>query len=120
LKRERGDLDGRDVVAAAKDGDEAALAALRLLGGRLGIGIANAVNVFDPREVVVGGGVSTAGELLLEPAREVARKYILPGVGTETTIRLARRGIEAGVVGAALIAVQEFTEDQRADPALAR
>ena len=84
---------------------------MRTIGERLGVGIANAINLFDPAEVVVGGGVSAAGELLLAPAREVAARFTLTGVGTETTIRIARRGPEAGVVGAALIAVQELTED---------
>jgi glucokinase len=110
---EHGRVSGRDVVAAAKAGDDASRRALRLLGERLGVGIANAINIFDPREVVIGGGVSAAGDLLLEPAREVARRFTLPGVGTETTIRLARRGPEAGVLGAALIAVQEYREGLR-------
>jgi glucokinase len=110
---ERNAVTGRDVVEAAEKGDEAAREALRLLGERLGVGIANAINIFDPREVVIGGGVSTAGDLLLVPAREAARRFTVPGVGTETVIRLARRGVEAGVLGAALIAVQEWTEDQR-------
>ena len=111
---EHGKVSGRDAVSAAKNGDEAGRHAVQLLGRRLGVGIANAINIFDPREVVIGGGVSAAGDLLLEPAREVARRFTLPGVGTETTIRLARRGPEAGVLGAGLIAVQEYTEDQRA------
>jgi len=109
----REDATGRDVVRAAGEGDERAQRAMRILGERLGIGIANAINTFDPREVVIGGGVSAAGDLLLAPARETARRFTLPGVGTETTIRLARRGGEAGVLGAALLALQEFTEDQR-------
>ena len=100
---------GRDAVAAAQRGDQAGRAALRILGERLGIGIANAINLFDPREVVIGGGVSVAGELLLGPARETAQRFTLPGVGTETTIRLARRGPEAGVLGAALLAYQEMS-----------
>jgi glucokinase len=107
LAREGGFADGKAVVAAAQEGDEAARRAVRWIGERLGVGIANAINVFDPAEVVIGGGVSAAGELLLEPAREVAKRFVLHGVGTETTIRLARRGPEAGVVGAALIAAQE-------------
>ncbi len=110
LARDRGFEDGKAAVKAAQDGDEGAIAALRTIGERLGIGIANAINIFDPDEVVIGGGVSAAGDLLLGPAREVAERYVLRGVGTATTIRLARRGPEAGVVGAALIAVQE-TED---------
>ncbi len=109
----REDVTGRDVVEAAQAGDERAVRALRILGERLGVGIANAINVFDPHEVVIGGGVSAAGDLLLRPARESARRFVLPGVGTETTIRLARRGGEAGVLGAALLALQEFTEEHR-------
>ena len=45
---------------------------------RVGIGIANAINTFDPDEVVIGGGGARAGELLLEPARRIARGYVLP------------------------------------------
>jgi len=113
---ERGDVRGRDAVEAAQAGDEVGRRAVRTLGERLGVGIANAINTFDPREVVIGGGVSTAGDLLLEPAREVAARFTLPGVGTQTTVRLARRGAEAGLVGAALIAVQELTEEQSPSP----
>jgi glucokinase len=113
---ERGEVSGIDVVTAAKDGDEVACEVLTLLGRRLGVGIANCINLFDPQEVVIGGGVSSAGDLLLEPAIEVARAYTVPGVGTETKIRLARRGVEAGVVGAALLAVQEYVEERRPTP----
>ena len=56
---------------------------LRVLGERLGIGIANAINTFDPLEVVIGGGVSRAGELLLDPARDAAFRHVVPGLGPE-------------------------------------
>jgi glucokinase len=107
LGRERGFPDGPAVVVAARAGDASALEAVHILGERIGVGIANAINVFDPEEVVIGGGVSAAGELLLEPARAVARRFVLPGVGTRTEIRLARYGPRAGVRGAALLAGQE-------------
>jgi glucokinase len=107
LGRDRGFEDGPAVVTAARAGDPAALEAIHVLGERLGVGIANAINVFDPEQVVIGGGVSAAGELLLEPARAVARRFVLPGVGTRTEIRLARYGPKAGVRGAALLAGQE-------------
>jgi glucokinase len=68
--------------------------------------------VFDPLEVVVGGGVSAAGELLLGPARQAAMRHVLPGAGSATNIRTARHGPRAGVLGAALIAAQEWAEDQ--------
>jgi glucokinase len=101
-------IDGRDVVRAAHQGDPGAVGALRLLGERLGVGIANAINTFDPDEVVIGGGVSVAGDLLLDPVRETARRFVLPGVGERTEIRLARHGRDAGVRGAALLAALEL------------
>ena len=106
-------VDGGDVVEAAKAGDDEAVEALRTLGERLGIGIANALNTFDPDEVVIGGGVSVAGELLLGPAVEVARRFALPGIGERTEIRLARHGREAGVRGAALLAGLELAEERQ-------
>lgn len=99
------------VIEAARGGNADALAALELLGRRLGIGIANAINTFDPDLVVVGGGVSAADELLLEPAREEAARYLLPGCGTRTEIRRARYGPLAGVRGAALLAGQELESE---------
>jgi glucokinase len=99
---------GADAVAAAHEGDPSAARMVEIWGERLGIGIANAINTFDPEEVVIGGGAAKAGELLLEPARRTARGYVLPGLGERATIRLARHGVRAGVLGAALLAVQEL------------
>jgi glucokinase len=104
-----GPVTGVDVVRAAHAGDAEAISLLRVLGERLGIGIASAMNLFDPEEVVIGGGVATAGDLLLGPARETALGYVLTGVGERTRIRLARHGVKAGVYGAALLAAQEAT-----------
>jgi len=98
-------------VKAAQAGDVESIAALRLLGERLGIGIANAINIFDPEVVAVGGGVSIARELLLGPAEEVARRYALPGCGERTEIRLSRYGVEGGLRGAALMAALELREE---------
>jgi glucokinase len=108
LGQERGIGDGHAVVAAAKQGDRDALDAIRILGESLGVGIANAINTFDPDLVIVGGGVSTAGELLLGPARDAAQRFVVKGVGTRTQIRLARYGPQAGVRGATLLAGQEL------------
>ena len=107
---------GPEAVQAALDGDQAARAIVDIWGQRVGVGIANAINTFDPEEVVIGGGGAQAGELLLGPARLVARQYVLPGLGRKTTIRLARHGVRAGVLGAALLAEQEL-EKAAAAPA---
>jgi glucokinase len=103
-----GEVTGVDAVDGAQSGDEASCRCVQILGERLGIGIANAINLYDPLEVVIGGGVSRAGDLLLEPAERVAFRHVLPGVGTRTKIRLARHGPRAGVLGAALMAAQEL------------
>ena len=95
-------------MEAAHAGDAVAIGCLATLGHRIGIGVANAINTFDPEVVAIGGGVSSAGDLLLAPARATALEYVLPGVGTATVIRIARSGPAAGVRGAALLARSEL------------
>jgi glucokinase len=107
LGEARGYADGPAVVDAARRGEPAAQDAIRLLGERLGIGISCVLHAYEPAIVCIGGGVSAAGELLMEPARRVARAWTLPGVGERCEIRLARWGPGAGVRGAALLAKQE-------------
>jgi glucokinase len=102
---------GADAVQAAHDGDPAATRMVEIWGQRVGVGIANAINTFDPDEVVIGGGAARAGALLLEPAERVARGYVVTGLGARTTIRLARFGATAGVLGAALLAQHELEGD---------
>jgi glucokinase len=99
---------GADAVKAAREGDTAARRIVEIWGQRVGIGVANAINTFDPDEVVIGGGAARAGDLLLEPACRIARGYVVPGLGTATKIRLAWHGVRAGVLGAALLAAHEL------------
>jgi glucokinase len=108
LQAQRGSVAGPDAVAAARDGDAVAVACVATLGRRVGIGAANLINTFDPEVVAIGGGVSSAGDLLLAPARAAAAEYVLPGVGTATKMRIARSGPQAGVRGAALLARSEL------------
>jgi len=107
LAAARGLGDGRGAVEAAHDGNSDAIECLRIVGERLGLAIANALNAFDPELVVIGGGVSTAGEFLLRPARQVAQEFTMRGLGTKTEIRIARYGVHAGVRGAAMLALTE-------------
>jgi glucokinase len=106
--REIGFEGGGAVVEAARGGDARASELVERWAGQVGIGIANAINTFDPEEVVLGGGASGDGELLLGPARRVALGYVVPGLGKKTIIRLARHGARAGVLGAALLAAEEL------------
>jgi glucokinase len=98
------ELAGPLVTELAHDGDEAAIETITLIGRRLGVGISNLVNIFNPQVVVLGGGVLGAGELLLEPAREVVAQRALPPSRDEVEIVAARLGVEAGMIGAAALA----------------
>lgn len=101
------EIDGKVIADAAEEGDVLAREALERAGRYLGIGIANVVNIFDPDMVVVGGGLSGAGDLIMEPAREEFRKRSFPGTARTVEIVLAGLGQDAGVVGAAACALIE-------------
>jgi glucokinase len=92
------------VTELAHDGDAAATEALAVIGERLGVGITSLVNIFNPEVVVVGGGVIAAGDLLLGPARAVVAERALPPSRDVVRIVAARFGVEAGMVGAAVLA----------------
>ena len=100
---------GSLVTRAALDGDDTARAILAKVGRRLGEGIAGLVNVLDPQVVVVGGGAIAAGDLLLEPARRsFAATVEGPDARPAVPIVPAELGNDAGVVGAAVLALEEI------------
>lgn len=104
---EQGRVTGRATVAAAREGDPDALGLIMQLGTWLGVGISNAINVFEPEAIVIGGGLSVAGDLFMPRAIEEARARALPAAVPHVRIELARGGPAAGVIGAALLAVRE-------------
>jgi glucokinase len=116
LKGEGKTVLGAEAVDAALAGDPVAAQIVEIWAERVGIGVANAINTFDPEEVVIGGGAARAGDLLLEPARRVALGYVVPGLRGRATIRLAWHGVRAGVLGAALLAAQEVEAGARREP----
>ncbi|MBF4160571.1 ROK family glucokinase [Nocardioides acrostichi] len=108
LDRADGDAEaitGPLITEAARDGDPFAVEQLATLGRWLGEGIASLTAVLDPAVAVIGGGVSEAGDLLLEPARQAFLGQ-LTGRGHRPAleIRKARLGNRAGLIGAADLA----------------
>jgi glucokinase len=98
-------LTGPLITEAARDGDPTARELLAEVGNWLGVGIANLAAAFDPGAFVIGGGVSAAGDLLLDPARETFRRRLAGrGYRPEARIVAARLGNEAGLIGAADLA----------------
>ena len=104
LERVDGDvaqITGSVISDAARDGDPAAIELFGEIGSWLGIGIANLVAALDPGIVVIGGGVSDAGEVLLAPAREAFRRQLTGrNFRPEARIVRAELGNLAGLVGA--------------------
>jgi glucokinase len=92
------------VTELAHDGDQAAIDVIALIGTRLGVAAASYANIFNPEVVVIGGGVIAAGELLLGPARAELGRRALPPSRDEVRIVAARFGMEAGMIGAAVLA----------------
>lgn len=101
------EITGALVTELAHDGDPAAVEALAEVGRRLGAGITSVVNALNPEVVVIGGGAVAAGELLLGPAREVVASRALPPVRERVRIVPAHFGDESGMLGAALLALDE-------------
>ena len=102
------DLNGPIVTEAAQAGDPVAVELLAEVGRWLGEGIASLTAVLDPAVVAIGGGVSEAGDLLLEPIREHFRANLTArAYRPELEIRRAELGNKAGLIGAADLARQD-------------
>ena len=95
-------LTGPLVTEAAREGDPLAVQLIGEIGAWLGVGLAGMAAAFDPGCIIVGGGVSEAGELLLAPARaEFSRTLTGRGHRIEPPIVAAELGPDAGFIGAA-------------------
>jgi glucokinase len=95
-------LEGPQITQAARDGDPLSVELLADVGRWLGVGLAGMTAAFDPGCIVVGGGLSEAGELLIAPTRQAfSRSLTGRGHREEPAIVKAELGPNAGVIGAA-------------------
>ena len=111
--RRRGSCTGRSadahvlVASAPRRGRSARARRSPRIGALLGAAIGSLVNVFDPELVVVGGGFgAAAGDFVLDPAREAARREAIHPADGPLRIVPAELGSEAGLVGAGLVAFE--------------
>jgi glucokinase len=102
------EINGGIVTEMAHDGDELACEVLAVIGERLGFGLVGLVNTFNPEVIVIGGGAARGGELLLEPARRVIGERALPPAREGLRVVSAHYGDEAGMMGAALMALESL------------
>ncbi|MFM9017864.1 MAG: ROK family protein [Actinomycetota bacterium] len=98
-----GDLDSRSGLALAQQGDPEALAIVTTAGEWLGVAVTSLANTFDPDIILIGGGLSAAGELLLGPARDIYQQRALPPT-RRAPLQVAALGADAGMVGAGVMA----------------
>jgi glucokinase len=101
-------IDGGIVTELAHDGDPDARDVLALIGERLGFGLVGLVNTFNPEVIVIGGGAARGGHLLIDPARAVIARHALPPTREAVRVVPAHYGDEAGMVGAALMALESL------------
>ncbi|HEL1968799.1 TPA: ROK family glucokinase [Streptococcus suis] len=100
------DVTAKDVFDLAKEGDDLALIVYRHFSDYLGVACANIAAVLNPAYIVLGGGVSAAGEFLLDGVRKVFAENSFPQIKESTQIVLATRGNDAGVLGAASLVLK--------------
>ena len=105
-----GPIAGKTVTELAIKGDKLAREVVAEAGRHLGVALASLANIFDPDVIVIGGGVSVVGDLLLEPAREELRSRALDPMN-KTLVKLAELGADAGMIGAAAMALIELDKE---------
>ncbi|HID96474.1 MAG TPA: ROK family transcriptional regulator [Candidatus Latescibacteria bacterium] len=96
------------IAEAARKGDKVAHNIMNETGEHLGIGIANAVNLFNPELVVIGGGLAGAADLLLEPVTRTVKARGLQVAADSLKIEVSELGQKAGVLGAASLVLDEL------------
>ncbi|MGE5174142.1 MAG: ROK family protein [Betaproteobacteria bacterium] len=102
------EITSEQVYEAARKGEADALAVMQGMGRMLGIGIANLINIFNPEMIVIGGRVKEAWPLFIDATREEIRNRAFEVPAARTQIVPSKLGDDAGLVGAAAVALQKL------------
>jgi len=95
------EINGHYIIQRFKENEPEAIACLKDHTEHLGHGIAGFINTFAPQKVVIGGGISEAGQFYIDMIKEVAFRYAMPDCAVNTDIVSALLGNNAGCLGAA-------------------
>ncbi|MBF0709269.1 ROK family glucokinase [Alkalihalobacillus hwajinpoensis] len=101
IYQEKNEITSRDIFEGAEAEDPYAVEVVNNVSFHLGLAIANLANSLNPSKIVIGGGVSKAGEALLTPLKKQFEKYALPRVREGADFAIATLGNDAGVIGGA-------------------
>jgi glucokinase-like ROK family protein len=104
---EKNKLTLRDVVKALEEADQVAVDVIRESGLAIGAVLAGLVNFFNPSRIVVGGGVSQVGDVMLAAIRQKIYQHALPLTTRRLVVEHSAVGINAGLIGAAVLALDQ-------------
>lgn len=103
-------ITSKDIFDSAKEGDQLAKKIVEKVAFYLGLSIANVANVTNPKKIVIGGGVSKAGDTLLDPVKQQFHQFAFPRVAEGAELAIANLGNDAGVIGAAWLVKNKIGE----------
>lgn len=104
---------GKLIYQAARQGDAVAVEALRETGKYLGIGIANLINTFNPSRIILSGGISKAGDFVLQPLRETVAERALQTPAQAASIVVTQLGENGKAIGAFTLLLQKLFAPSR-------
>ena len=111
---------GRDVVTLARAGEPLALQAIRDAGRAVGEVLAECINFYNPSAIVVGGELSDTPQQLLAGVREAVIGRSLPMATRDLLVASSRLGERAGMIGAAIMVIEDVLAPANVDRAVAR
>ena len=104
-------IEVRDIANFAKEGDELSLLAFDMAGKYIGLGLSYIAGTVDPEIFIIGGGVSLAGEIIIEPIKKYFSQYAF-NTEKEIPFAAASLGNDAGIYGAAEFVTANIKEEQ--------
>ncbi|MEH7236019.1 ROK family glucokinase [Bacillus sp. JJ1562] len=107
--KQTGEITSKDVFEAAEKGDQLAKNIIDHVTYHLGLTLSHVANGLNPEKIVIGGGVSKAGNQLLLPLRNQFKRFAFSRVADAAEITIATLGNDAGVIGAAFLARNKLT-----------
>lgn len=108
-----GKIGTKDIFELADNGDEISENIIEHTTDILGYSLANTATIMNPSRLIIGGGVSNAGEQLLSKIKSNFQKYALPRISNGCEVKLAQLGNDAGIIGAAYLVKRNLNNDKR-------
>lgn len=108
------DVTLNDIIDAINAEDYLCIDLLEDIGVKLGMQLANLINIFNPEIVVIGGTLSAAGDYLIQPVRQAIKKHSLKLVNSDTKLVCSKMHDKAGIIGACMTARRQMFENANA------